>query len=558
MISRLKNLYTHLVDNGKHHSYGWYDQYKLFCEDIIQIRKNLNDGAGIDTKEAYQKTSFENKDNPFKSFVTKLLYDMENGVSSRGQSVLSWDGLNEYLSNPEFPHVVFSIVSNPNWEAYTKLREFWEMNNKTFNPVLINRALAACNTELSSTVDEPKFDQVFNWLQKEGLISKYTSGKTDWYHKNKFTIAEVGKALSDSGIETDPYWRSIFVWALYENLHNPFQLKKQLIKYGAPGTGKTYTAEQDASLQFEIWKDEFNPTTSVLVDEHVEKVQFHPSYTYEDFMEGLRPVLDTKGQAQLSLQNGVFKNLCITAGEWECEVHQILPDKDWTTLTIGELLPYKDKLSHERWEYIWNIGDHDKKVSTAVPPYFVLIDEINRAELSRVFGELMYCLEYRGAKKAIKTQYSILNKENTGMLKVGEGYQFFIPHNVFIIGTMNTIDRSVESFDFAMRRRFRWEEVSPNPQLLRYHLSQHNKNWENLAGDMQKLNAAIEAEPLLGSDYQIGHSYFWDLPYSSDLTIGQVRKKVWDDNVEPLLSEYLRGTGRQELVGEFKKKFGVQ
>ncbi|MFH4238343.1 AAA family ATPase, partial [Acinetobacter baumannii] len=86
-----------------------------------------------------------------------------------------------------------------------------------------------------------------------------------------------------------------------------------------------------------------------------------------------------------------------------------------------------------------------------IPPFFFIIDEINRAELSRVFGELMYCLEYRGVKGSVKTQYANLNTKKTGILELGQTYQFFIPTNIYLIGTMNTIDRSVESFDFALR-----------------------------------------------------------------------------------------------------------
>jgi len=192
-----------------------------------------------------------------------------------------------------------------------------------------------------------------------------------------------------------------------------------------------------------------------------------------------------------------------------------------------------------------------------VPPFFFIIDEVNRAELSRVFGELMYCLEYRGIKGSIKTQYAYLNNKLTGMLQTNQGYRFFIPSNIYLIGTMNTIDRSVESFDFALRRRFLWEEVEPDIVLLRYHLNQLCENWKSLADNLERLNTQIANEPLLGNDYQIGHAYLMNLKYAASLKIEKVRERVWDDCIRPLLQEYLRGTGSKEdeLIESFKKAF---
>jgi 5-methylcytosine-specific restriction protein B len=345
---------------------------------------------------------------------------------------------------------------------------------------------------------------------------------------------------------------------LYENLSNPFSLKKQIVKYGAPGTGKTYQARQQTSLLFDIWKEEFAPNSALTYASQIELVQFHPSFSYEDFMEGLRPVLDGNGTAQLTLQNGVFKEFCRNAGKWEIDVCGLGLDRDWESITIDELRPHREKLSGDHWQYIFEISDSSKVVSDAVPPFFFIIDEVNRAELSRVFGELMYCLEYRGIKGGVKTQYANLNNEGTGMLQTDQGYLFFIPTNIYLIGTMNTIDRSVESFDFALRRRFRWEEVTPDTGLLRYHLNQFCKTWVPLADNLERLNTQIAKEPLLGHDYQIGHAYLMNLKYATSLTVAEVRERVWDDCIRPLLQEYLRGTGKEdELIGSFGKAFGV-
>jgi 5-methylcytosine-specific restriction protein B len=350
----------------------------------------------------------------------------------------------------------------------------------------------------------------------------------------------------------------MFVWYIYENLANPFSLKKQIVKYGAPGTGKTYQAQQQTSLLFDIWKAEFANTASFTYEDQMKKVQFHPSFSYEDFMEGLRPLLDENGAAQLTLQNGVFKEFCMKAGKWEIDVHALGLNVGWEELVIKDILPHKDKLAGAHWRYLLESQATSKKISDAVPPFFFIIDEVNRAELSRVFGELMYCLEYRGVKGSVTTQYSNLNTPQTGMFKTGAGYQFFIPTNVYLIGTMNTIDRSVESFDFALRRRFRWEEMTPNTELLKYHLASYCKSWISLADDLAKLNSAIAKEALLGPDYQIGHAYLWKMKYATSLTAAEVRERVWDDCIRPLLQEYLRGTGKEaDLISAFGKAFGV-
>lgn len=258
------------------------------------------------------------------------------------------------------------------------------------------------------------------------------------------------------------------------------------------------------------------------------------------------------------MQNGVFKEFCRNAGKWEIDVRSLGLDRDWESITIDELRPHQEKLSGDHWQYIFEISDASKLVSDAVPPFFFIIDEVNRAELSRVFGELMYCLEYRGIKGSVKTQYANLNNEHTGMLQTDQGYLFFIPSNIYLIGTMNTIDRSVESFDFALRRRFRWEEVTPDTGLLRYHLNQFCKTWVPLADNLERLNTQIAKEPLLGHDYQIGHAYLMNLKYATSLTVAEVRERVWDDCIRPLLQEYLRGTGKEdELIGSFGKAFGV-
>lgn len=551
MNSKLQNVYTYLIGNRKHEISGWYSAYKSFSEDVKNVQSSLLQGKTLFDKETYNETSFQDAENSKWEFLKKLFDNKSNGISSNGQSMISTDNFEKLEKDESFLEIVTDLIKTPSYENHNNIRDKWLEIVGQNNPVLTNRATAACTIKVSSTVDEDKFNLLFKWLQKEGFIGRY-DGEQDWYHKNIFLLEQVSTSLKD----TDPYWISIFIWEAYENITNPFSLKKQVVKYGAPGTGKTYKARETAELQFDIWKSMFAEEQDISFDDVKELVQFHPSYSYEDFIEGLRPDI-VNGQAQLKLQNGVFKYFCVNAGRWEVDIAGLNLNKKFIDLTIEDINPYKEELPGDYWDYIFALADTTKKLVDILPPYFIIIDEINRAELSRVFGELMYCLEYRGVDGAIKTQYAQLNDKDTGMIKLGDGFQFFIPHNLYILATMNTIDRSVESFDFALRRRFRWEEVEPDTQLLRYHLQEFNPRWVKLAESLESLNTAIAGEALLGKDYCVGHAYLWGLPYSKELSASEVKRNIWNDSISSLLEEYLRGTGRDDLLKEFAKKFGV-
>ena len=180
----------------------------------------------------------------------------------------------------------------------------------------------------------------------------------------------------------------------------------------------------------------------------------------------------------------------------------------------------------------------------------------------------MFCLEYRGVDGAVSTQYAELNGEKDAMLRLRGEARFFVPTNVYIVGTMNTIDRSVESFDFALRRRFGWKLVEPDAGVLKMYLSKHEK-WigfedrEKLVEYWSKLNEAISKHPSLGPDYRIGHAYLMGLKYNREQLDGKVsnlRRAIWNDAVRPLLEEYLRGVADMESgdpMNQFKKIFGV-
>lgn len=252
-------------------------------------------------------------------------------------------------------------------------------------------------------------------------------------------------------------------------------------------------------------------------------VQFHPSYDYTDFVEGLRPINkeETK-DISFVLQDGVFKRLCVTA-----------------------------------------LQNPNKK-------YVMIIDEINRGEISKIFGELFFSIDpgYRGNKGKVLTQYANMqNNPNEFDLSLNidesEDYgHFFVPENVYIIGTMNDIDRSVESMDFAFRRRFAFKEVTakesqkmldsedawkgekPNDatiQAIKNRMDNlNNVIWHKLRENEKDEEKTIEG---LSSAYHIGASYFLKLAnYRNNGTYDDSSfKNLWDFHLEGLLREYLRG-----------------
>ena len=476
-----------------------------------------------------------------------------NGISNARRCMLSQRNYERLIEDNNFLEAATRYMSEPTQDGFERLvsagrlvidainaepAQAGEEKKRASTPYLrFNRFASACNPKLSVLVDSGRFGFLFSSLLSREIIDQPTVNQDkDWHSRNLFLTEQLTAALQfDPGenIQVDDARRNIFIWHLYERYHSsPFQLKKQIVKYGPPGTGKTFLSRREMQDAFLTWKEESGSPLDDDFDSHYLQLQFHPSFGYEDFIEGLRPVqiqCGSETRTELRLKNGKFKEFCRKAGRWEIDLAElgIHPDgnenrsylyesveKLMTDSSAKEKLLAKEDNGVHYWKVIFDAEERfqKRKLFEMLPPYYVLIDEINRAELSRTFGELMFCLEYRGVEGAVSTQYAELNGEGDAMLRLGNDALFFVPTNVYIVGTMNTIDRSVESFDFALRRRFAWKLVEPNAGVLTNYLAEHHK-WigeddrRKLVEYWSKLNEAIKNHPSLGPDYRIGHAY---------------------------------------------------
>ena len=263
----------------------------------------------------------------------------------------------------------------------------------------------------------------------------------------------------------------------YYNLVNLLKRKKNLVLTGSPGVGKTFSAMR---LAYSIMGVEDN--------ERVTMIQFHQSYSYEDFIMGIRPTEDGKYQKR----EGVFYEFC-----------------------------KKAEIDNEN-------------------DYFFIIDEINRGNLSKIFGELFMLLEKDKREIPIRLLYS--------------NEMFSIPSNVFIIGMMNTADRSLALVDYALRRRFAFYDMKPafDSQGFKQYLSEFNSvKFYNLIDCIKGLNKEIEEDESLGSGFCIGHSYFCNLDKSS-LKIEKILSEIIEFEIIPLLKEYW--FDESQKVSEWSKK----
>ena len=297
----------------------------------------------------------------------------------------------------------------------------------------------------------------------QGSLFKLTKGEYDFI----MDIIRENNTTASKNTSTEPYTKADFLQEVYmteeryDTLVALLRNKKNLILQGAPGVGKTFAAKR---LAYSMMGE---------IDEsRIEFVQFHQNYSYEDFIMGYKPQEDG-----FKLTNGIFYQFCVNAANH--------PDKD----------------------------------------YFFIIDEINRGNMSKIFGELLMLIEkdYRGSKGKVTLAYSKTS--------------FSVPENLYIIGMMNTADRSLAMIDYALRRRFSFFEMEPgfnSDGFKAYQKALQNETFNSLIDQVIELNREIQKDPSLGEGFRIGHSYFC----GQEVCTEEWMKSVVYYDIIPMLQEY--------------------
>lgn len=306
----------------------------------------------------------------------------------------------------------------------------------------------------------PELERMEYFQNPQGSLFKLTRGEFDFIID---LIREENPLQPESAIDTytkDDFLEEVYMTETrYENLVAVLRNKKNIILQGAPGVGKTFAAKRLAYSMMGE-KDE----------SRIEFVQFHQNYSYEDFMMGYKPIEDG-----FELKYGIFYRFCQKAANQ--------PDKD----------------------------------------YFFIIDEINRGNMSKIFGELLMLIErdYRGTKATLAYN----------------GLTFSVPRNLYIIGMMNTADRSLAMIDYALRRRFSFFDMEPgfdSDGFIQYQNDLNNEALNELVSRVKDLNREIMLDKSLGKGFCIGHSYFC----GRDVCTDEWLHSIVDYDILPMLSEY--------------------
>ncbi len=486
-----------------------HDEYRI----ISNVITSPNDNGSLISSGQTRHPSSHFADNNYFFNVIDTVTKIENDtfVPSQSRLVLRWPNLTYYnFSENEVDEKAIPLQRETLDKRFPyKFFYMWAKSSECIHLVSLQsyRNLVQQRDALIQYKRDFNMDESFEEFSGEKGWRMYSKAIMDFIpeeERGDNFIEELSRLLS-------------IVLTINQNVKDYSELletgSKALILWGPPGTGKTYSAQQLIINKFKIAPEELDNYAFEKGSKNDKGqwalVQFHPGYSYEDFIGGIAPKLDGNS-LQYVLKEGVFKRFCDEAQK--------------------------------------HVAEKEKK-------FIFIIDEINRADLSSVFGELMYALEYRGSS----------------IMLPNFPKPFTIPDNVYLIGTMNSVDKSLATFDLALRRRFSFYKVMPNIKVLETILVKCNIQEDNLQDYIrrcERLNRHI-ADPQghfrLGTDYQIGHAYFAKIKdfitYSTDENqdlIGIINsfslEKIWVYHLQPLLEEYLGSRADDSEIQQMLKK----
>lgn len=577
----------------------------------------LNSFSGIQLLKllAYPKKADENIKKQFKDIYEEsynsLKNELENGMVDYGSGSARFD--------------INFVLAYRKGEWYNKKRKISLEEAINIANNIRNELVTA-----SKYLDSRNFDGFYDFVSasKSGLFNKgythkylyilypeyitfYHANSWQIYYKKCFKITnsknyyDIEKYLLNTypgcnvGEKSKEFMEKFGIPQKKKDMDNTMNDKDKTplnqILYGPPGTGKTYNTIIEAMKIIDKNCIEYNSDNTVKNYETVRKnfkkykalgqiefVTFHQSYSYEEFVEGIKPDL-TSGDLKYEIEKGIFKKICENASKkftdnfdeaydkFLNEIPTCVEENYYKLNTIKNNKVFglqlngnnnlnihmtenfnkqgvitkenlKKHFENERKSKAWanyydSIIEHLKNKfgliseKTTSKFYVLIIDEINRGNISKIFGELITLIEED-------------KRENLSVRLPYSKDVFTVPKNLYIIGTMNTSDRSIASIDIALRRRFKFKEIMPNSNLV----ADFNCNFKEC---FEILNKRISV--LLDRDHQIGHSYFIEEKYK-DSNVSEL-ETIWFDSIIPLLNEYFYSDWEklQALLGNAKK-----
>lgn len=504
-----------------HARIGNYDQVKIYQY------------TGKDTK---RKNKYTNMyiDNRYIADVTDLMDDYQSKIQSLLRRIVEAKSLND----------IYVLEKSDEYQQFSSqqiLRKITILCSLMPSSSYIHAFMWFFNNEAQ--------DKLAEILDVDKSRKTFLEFNHEIYEKAKYYAG-----INSASTKSDYIKLYCLLLFLSDSSYNTAELSDfdncNVIFNGAPGTGKTYSVLHGI--------EKLQTIDDVKHKKPHKYIQFHPSFTYQDFIEGIKPMgITAGGNVELKVVNGTFKDFCI----------YVKKENEAYYASLREKPDPKDATAFKDW-----------------PHYYFVVDEINRGNLSNVFGETFTLLErdyrdYDFSGNYIEVKHNLVSTVLSNVVaatgddsliykKIGGAVYFGIPFNIHFIGIMNDVDRSIDAFDLALRRRFKWIPMECKYDVIEEVLSSEGYDpfdVEEYKKSCEALNKFICTEGLkLGSLYEIGHAFFLKIRYTGGrMEITRKKKKdVFDNYISGTLKEYIRLVAEEiEIDGLLKKAetaFGIR